>query len=198
MIARLQGQVQEKGPQSMILDVHGVGYGVAVVDERAYSVGQTVDMHVYFHWNQEQGPSLYGFKDALSKTIFAQILSCSGCGPKIGLAILAHMPPQEFLRIIALANTAALSEVNGIGPKKAELIIMQLKDKVAKISAIPSSEKSDTLIKIKQVQEALAALRYKPAEITQALDYLNKQDVIEASPLDELLKKGLSFLAKRM
>ncbi len=198
MIARLRGEVIEKGMQSITLDVQGVGYAVAVVDEHGYSIHQTIDLHTYFHWNQENGPLLYGFNDALSKTVFAHILSCSGCGPKIALAILAHMPPQDFLRAIAVGNGSALSEVNGIGTKKAELMIMQLKDKVAKIAPGNAVDKHDTLSKIRQVHEALAALRYKPAEITSALEYLNKQVVIETSPIDELLKKGLSFLAKRL
>ena len=199
MIARLCGKVVEKSSQHILLDVQGVGYSVSVVDERLYHLEQTVDVQIYFHWNQEQGPHLYGFADASSKTVFAAILSCSGCGPKIGLAVLAHMSPAIFLRAISLGQVHTLSEVSGIGPKKAELMIMQLKDKVAKIGPITDSiQDNDTLLKIKQVQEALATLRYKPSEITASLDYLAKHVQIDTASVDELLRKGLSFLAKQL
>lgn len=200
MIAHLCGEVIDKAPQNIILNVQGVGYSISVVDERLYVLNQIVTVHVYYHWNQENGPALYGFPDALSKLVFAQIVSCSGCGPKIGLAVLAHMSATEFLRAITLSNASALSAVSGIGPKKAELMIMQLKDKVAKVvppTGMPGSE-HESLTKIKHVQEALATLRYKPAEITAALEFLNTQGDFNTIPLDELLRKSLSFLAKRV
>lgn len=199
MIAYLTGKVIEKGHQYVILDVQGVGYSVSVVDERAYSLGAPVDLHIYFHWNQDQGPHLYGFQDVSSKAIFTAILSCSGCGPKIGLAVLAHMSPAIFVRAISLGHTHTLSDVSGIGPKKAELMIMQLKDKVAKMAPLGlSTQGSETMLKIKQVQDALAALRYKPSEITASVDYLTKQMHLETATVDELLRKGLSFLAKQL
>lgn len=198
MIARLSGEVVEKGPHGLVLDVHGVGYAVSVVDERLYAIQQTVTLHVYCHWNQENGPQLYAFGDVLSKTVFAHILTCNGCGPKIGLSVLAHMSAKDFLRAITLSDVRALNEVSGIGAKKAELMIMQLKDKVSKIMVTDTGPGNDLLIKIKQVQEALAALRYKPSEISSTLDYLHANEAIEASNIDELLRKGLSFLAKRL
>lgn len=199
MIARLRGEVIEKSPQALTLDVQGVGYSISVVDEYSYALNQPVDLHTYYHWNQEQGPQLFGFTTALQKTVFGSILSCSGCGPKIGLAVLAHMSAQAFLQAVSLADTKALNAVSGIGQKKAELMIMQLKDKVTKIAPSEGGlEENATLKKIKQVHEVLASLHYKQAEINSALEYLNKQMVVESAPFDELLRKGLSFLAKRL
>lgn len=199
MIARLRGEVTEKVAQKLIIDVQGVGYEVNVADDRLYTLKDIVWLHIYSHWNQENGPQLFGFNDTLSKTVFAHILGCSGCGPKIGLAILSHFSASTFLRSVAVADVKALSQVSGVGTKKAELLIMHLKDKVTKMMALDSgTHEHASLSKVKNVHEALTALRYKPSEIALALDYLNKEASLETSPIEELLKKGLSFLAKRV
>ena len=199
MIAHLKGTITDKSHQHLIVDVQGVGYAVSVHDDRVYKKEQEIALHIYMHWNQDNGPTLYGFDTAFSKTVFGLIVSCSGCGPKIGLAVLVSMPPGYFLQVITTADAVALSQVNGIGPKKAELMIMQLKDKVAKV--VPEDlhpAKQVGLQNIKQVSQALSALRYKPSEIAVALDFLNKNVILEKSSFDDLLKQALSVLAKTL
>ena len=199
MIAHIRGIIFSKSHQLLTVDVQGVGYAVAVCDDRLYKKDQDVSLHIYTHWNQDNGPQLYGFDDVLAKKVFQYILSCSGCGPKIGLAVFVTMSPQHFLQVIATADARALSQVSGIGPKKAELMIMQLKDKVAKMA--PENlhpAKHAGLHKIKQVSQALAALHYKRAEIARALDFLNQNATLETSRFDDLLKQALSVLAKRL
>ena len=199
MIAHLKGIITEKSPQLLIVDVQGVGYAVSVHDERLYNKEQEIALYIYMHWNQDNGPTLYGFDTSLSKIVFGLIVSCSGCGPKIGLAVLVSMPPGYFLQVIATGDAKALSGVNGIGPKKAELMIMQLKDKVAKVT--PDNlhpAKQVGLQNIKQVSQALSALHYKPAEIAVALDFLNENVILEKSSFDDLLRQALSVLAKTM
>ncbi len=199
MIAFLKGTITDKSPQLLTVEVQGVGYAVSVHDDRLFKKEQEVALHIYMHWNQDNGPTLYGFESSLAKKVFGLIVSCSGCGPKIGLAVLVSMPPGYFLQVIATADSQALSQVNGIGPKKAELMIMQLKDKVAKIAPEDlHPAKSVGLQNIKQVSQALSALRYKPSEIAVALDFLNKNVSIEKSSFDDLLKRALSVLAKTL
>lgn len=200
MIIRLLGTVVDSHPQMITLMVQGVGYAVGVVDERAYSSNKEVDLHIYYHWNQENGPTLYGFATALERTVFSNILSCSGCGPKIGLAVLAHLSANEFVRAIAQSDTRALSSVSGIGPKKAELMIMQLKDKIPKMMPAHLAPDQGSLVKIKQLSAALTALHYKPAEISSALEHLNStgDTNIESAPFDELIRRSLAHLAKRL
>ena len=198
MIAQLRGIISYMQSQQIVIDVQGVGYAVAVVDERMYSLNQNIDLVIYYHWNQENGPQLYGFETVFSRTIFSYIISCSGCGPKLGLAVLAKLSPHEFLQAIALADAKALSSVSGVGPKKAELMIMQLKDKVAKIAPGEMvSAQNTTLSKIKQLHGALSDLSYKQHEIAAALEYLNKHMAMDANSFDDLLRKALSFLAKK-
>ncbi|MBA3751457.1 Holliday junction branch migration protein RuvA [Candidatus Dependentiae bacterium] len=198
MISWLHGTVIESSAYALTVDVRGVGYSVTVVDYRLYSPGSTITLYIYFHWNQEQGPHLYGFNDLFSKDIFVAIISCSGCGPKIGLAILSHMKPQEFVQALIMADVKALSKVNGIGQKKAELIIMHLKDKIARFTPQVGVEEHLSLKKLTQVQGALEALHYKQSEISGALEYVHTNSDIEGSSFDELLRKALSFLAKRL
>ena len=196
MISRLRGTVIEIDSHLLTIDVQGVGYEVVVVDGRLYTINQTVNIAIYYHWVEDKGPSLYGFDSQISKAVFTQILSCTGCGPKIGLAVLGHLTPQAFLQAISCADIKTLSRVNGIGTKKAELMIMQLKDKVTKIVPAHLAPEHTTLIKIKQLQGALTSLNYKQSEITGALDHLNNQADMNAVSFDELLRKALSYLSK--
>lgn len=199
MIARLTGTIIEKSHQLLTVDVQGIGYEVAVHDDRLYKKEQSVTLHIYHHWNQDNGPTLYGFNDRFAKKVFSLVLSCSGCGPKIGLAVLSSMAASHFFQIVATGDERALSQVNGIGPKKAQMMIMQLKDKVEKIApdeVHPAQQAG--LQSLKQVSAALAALHYKPAEIATALDFITKHGSLEKSSFDELLKQALAVLAKRL
>ncbi len=198
MISRLIGTVVDVQPHLVTVMVQGVGYTIGVVDERLYNLNKNVDLYTYYHYTQENGPQLYGFETALERTVFSSILSCSGCGPKIGLAVLAHLSASEFVRAVAQADVRALSSVSGIGPKKAELIIMQLKDKVIKMMPTSLAPDQGGLAKIKQLSGALTALHYKPAEISSALEHLNVDMDMETAPFDELLRRSLSHLAKRL
>ncbi len=198
MIAQLRGVIHHISAQQIILDVQGVGYAVSVVDERLYQLNQKIALHIYFHWNQDNGPQLYGFDTFLSRTVFSHIISCSGCGPKLGLAVLAHMAPHEFVQAIIVSDIKALSRVGGVGPKKAELMVMHLKDRVKKIApGDVASGEHETLTKIKQLHKTLLALNYKQVEINAAFESLHKQVTIDSSSFDELLRKSLSFLARK-
>ena len=199
MIAHLKGLVTDKSHQALTIEIEGIGYAVAITDDRLYKKNDEVFLHIYTHWNQDTGPHLYGFDTLLSKKVFAQILSCSGCGPKIGLAVLSTMSASHFLQVIATGDARGLSDVPGVGPKKAELMIMQLKDKITKIAPEDIHPAKDAgFHKVKQVSAALTALHYKTSEVAIALDFLNKNVSLETSSFDELLKKALSVLAKRL
>ncbi|MBA2306901.1 Holliday junction branch migration protein RuvA [Candidatus Dependentiae bacterium] len=197
MIARLRGTILEVALQTLTLDVQGVGYQVKVLDRPVYASGSTVDLHIHFYWNQEQGPQLYGFDDTLSRDVFVALIGCSGCGPKLGLAALSHFKSHDFLQVIVTGDTKALSGVSGIGQKKAELIIMHLKDKVARFTSQIRVEEHASLKKLHQVQAALEALQYKKSEVAGAFEYLQSTGDLNEVPFDELLRRALSFLGKR-
>lgn len=199
MIAFLHGIIKDTAPQTVILDVNGISFVIQVPDERLFTMQQKIELAIHFHWNPEQGPHLFGFIDTWAKTAFTLIISCSGVGPKIGLAALQALSPMQFFQLILLADTKTLSSINGIGTKKAESIILQLKDKVTKLSLpeLSSDAKGHVNLQVfKQISDALTSLNYSRGEISGALEYAKKQITSQKYSFDELLRKALSFLAK--
>lgn len=202
MITQIIGQItyiNEFQEKSINLQVGPIGLSVFVPNEKIYLVGQVISFEIYFHWNQENGPQLYGFESTLAKNIFALIISCPGIGPKIGLAALSQLSPEEIINYIIAGDTKALSKINGIGLKKAELIITQLKDKAFKISSNLPELINSLGHKIKLLSEVLNSLNYTTKEVNLALDYIKQIGPELPGPeisLDNLLRKSLAFLVK--
>ncbi len=198
MIHHITGSVHSISENLVVIDVQGIGYGVAVANPHIYSVNNQASLSVYTHWSAENGPQLFGFANQLEKTIFGLIISCSGIGPRLGLAILADFSPASFVMAITTGDVKALSSVSGVGAKKAESMILQLRDKVTKIGNFEFA-KSDAhhLAHLKQVSDVLDSLSYSRQEIQGALEYVKKNCIIESAPFDELMRKSLSFLSKK-
>src|ERR1700722_4322455 len=131
MIDYVVGKITHITQKSITVEAGPVGFFVTVPNSAAFAVGSSIRLCVYLHWNQEQGPTLYGFMHEAERVVFLLITSCSGVGPKIGMATLSVLSPQQFLHAVQAENPDALSQVPGIGTKKAEQIIVQLKHKVA-------------------------------------------------------------------
>lgn len=197
MINTLTGSVQDINDANITLLVEGIGFSVTVANPNLLQKENQITLYIYQHWNSETGPALYGFVEQLEKKVFLLIIDCPGIGPKIGLAILAQLGALSFLQVVQSGNDKALSAVNGIGAKKAEQIIVQLKHKVSKLieSGIDISN-SESLSQRHQILEALKSLNYSRQEITAAMNYLNEQCPNTAA-FDQLMRYALTFLAKR-
>lgn len=197
MINFLQGSLAAYKDQSATIMVAGVGFQVFML-ESSFSVGQQIAVHVHLQWHQENGPVLYGFQTELEKTIFLLIISCSGIGPKIALAILSTLKPATFLKVIQTSDEKTLSSVNGIGAKKAEQMIVQLRHKVAKLIESGVVIDNDAEFNdLKNISDVLTSLSYSRAEISQALQFV-KESVEPNAPFDQLMRKALSYLSKRV
>lgn len=198
MISRLRGIIIDRTDQAIVLDVGGVGFSLGVARATRYALGQEVDMLVSLHWHQDQGPQLFGFASTAEKQVFNLVISCSGIGPKIALAILDTMTPGSFAAAVVASDSKALSCVDGIGTKKAESMIVHLKDKVNKLlqSGVVSAE-TPALIAITKVSEILASLGYSRAESSYTLEHLQKMPSLETLSFDELIRKALSIAAVR-
>lgn len=198
MLYALQGRVSEYSSDAIVLECGALSFEVGVPDTTRFLINQTVTVYTYLHWNQESGPQLFGFASAFEKMIFGLILSCSGCGPKIALALLGQLGAQRFLHAIQTGDEAALTKVSGIGAKKAEQMIVHLKHKVAKL-AQAGALVGDTghFSALNTVNDALASLNYSKPEISLALKYVQEQDSFTHMPFDQLMRHALSFLAKR-
>lgn len=174
----------------------GIGFAITVPQEASYVIGKEVTLYIHLHWNQEQGPTLYGFSTQLERTVFNLIISCSGIGPKIGLASLECLGAAGSLEAIGQENSSVLSKVPGIGKKKAEQMIVHLKDKVADLieSGVEVSVDNGAL-QWQQITQVLTSLNYSRPEISGALQHVKNSELTDA-PFDHQLRVALSFLAK--
>ena len=132
MIARLSGTLSEKTPGRIIIDVDGVGYDVQVPLSTFYVIGETggsVTVRVHTHV-REDVIALYGFATGLEQDLFERLISISGIGPKLALAVLSGIETPDLVRAIKAQDVARLTAIPGIGKKTAERIGLELKDRL--------------------------------------------------------------------
>jgi holliday junction DNA helicase RuvA len=197
MINLLVGKIKEIKEKSITLLVNGLGFNLQVPNTKNLKTDKEVEFYTYMHWNQENGPSLFGFQEELEKTVFLMIIECSKIGPGIAVKILSQLSAGEFLEIISSQNEKALSSINGIGPKKAEQIIMQLKSKVSKLlsSGQIKAESQQDFTMWQNVNDVLVSLNYSHQEISQAMQFLTKKYAGQNAPLDQIIRSALSYLS---
>ena len=196
MISYIRGTVKSIFNQKATIETDiGLGFEINLVKVDKLEKNQKTELFIYMHWNQENGPSLFGFLKEEEKAIFELIISCSGIGPKMGQSILSQIEPAIFISAIKDENTKILSSINGIGLKKAEQLIFHLKDKVSDLKNLAIINKSLSTY-FDEISQVLASLSYSKSEITAAFNYLNKNSEEQNFNFDELLRKSLSFLSK--
>ena len=201
MISFLQGNVADIFEGMLILEVNGIGFSIQMAHPEFFQKNKSATLIIHMQWHQEQGPALYGFSSEQEKTIFLMVTDCSGFGPKIALLVLRKFSPLAFLKTIQIADMKAFSSISGIGPKKAEQLVVQLKHKVnALLDKNWHDQTGDNVQALEQwrdISQALQSLHYSRQEIDQALSFIAKDGTDNALPFDVLLRKALSFLAKK-
>ena len=167
MIARLRGTAVARGPDALVLDVGGVGYLVQPTrraSQKARGKNEVV-IETYLHV-REDVLQLYGFADADERELFEQLLSVSGVGPKVALAIVSGSTPEELRRAIALEDTARFQAIPGIGKKTAQRVVLELKEKLGEEIAVPAQAGARPHL---VAREALMELGYSLVEADEAL-----------------------------
>ncbi|MGH9874479.1 MAG: Holliday junction branch migration protein RuvA [Pyrinomonadaceae bacterium] len=142
MIAHLSGTLLSKEPNSLIVEVGGVGYEVTIPVSTFYDLeepGSTVKLRVYTHV-REDALQLYGFKTLRERELFMRLISVSGIGPKLGITLLSGMSADEMIASIRTNNLARLTLIPGVGRKTAERLVMELRDKVVALSSAELEE----------------------------------------------------------
>jgi len=132
VIGRLRGVLAETGEDELLVDAGGVGYVVragARTLSRLPPLGDEVLVHVETRWTQEDGPRLYGFLSRDERRAFVALTSIQGVGPKAALGVLDVLSPPELAAAAAREDKAAVARANGVGPKLAQRIVVELKDK---------------------------------------------------------------------
>lgn len=132
MIGRLRGVLAETGEEELLIDAGGVGYVVragARTLARLPTPGDEVIVHVETRWSAEDGPRLYGFLSRDERRAFQVLTSVQGVGPKAAMSVLDVLTPPELASAVAREDKAAVGRANGVGPKLALRIVVELKDK---------------------------------------------------------------------
>ena len=141
MIGFLRGRVIDKQPQRIVVDVQGVGYELSVPLSTYYEVGDEgseVALRVHTHV-REDALQLFGFLTALEQELFQKLIAVSGIGPKLALAVLSGIEARELVGAIQRADVARLTRTPGVGKKTAERIVLELKDRLAHLAALPAA-----------------------------------------------------------
>lgn len=198
MIQFINARIEAVSEQKVTVLIGAFGVIFFVPDSSLFKIGTEQKLYIYMHWNQEQGPSFYAFLNESDKNIFMLIIGCSGIGPKMGLAILADLGTQMFIQAISSQDIKALSKVSGIGAKKAEQLIVQLKHKLATFDLHISIQDQASFIEWQTLSQTLESLNYSRQEIVQAVNYLRTKEGHESFVFDQLMRYALSFLSKRL
>jgi Holliday junction DNA helicase RuvA len=141
MIGFLRGRLLEKQPNRITLDVNGVGYDVVVPLSTFYRLGDDgaeAALKIYTHV-REDALQLYGFATDLERQLFERLISISGIGPKMAVALLSGMEPRDLVASVQRGDVARLTSIPGVGKKTAERIVLELKDRVAQLGVVPEA-----------------------------------------------------------
>ncbi len=132
MISRLRGTIAARTGAGIVIDVGGVGYLVAATQRVNARVGEETTIEIHLHV-REDALQMYGFASAEERELFELLLSVTGVGPKMALAIVSGSTPEELRRAIARDDTARFEAIPGIGRKIALRVIMELKEKLGPV-----------------------------------------------------------------
>lgn len=190
MIATLEGLVTERLQDVVVLNVNGVGYGILVPGEDfgKLAVGEEAKVYIYEHI-RENSHDLFGFCALDTKSLFEQLLSVNGIGPRMALNMLSIGAAGEVRQAIASGDVKFIQQANGVGKRVAERVVVELKDKVGLAGVDLNSTgllQSETMLSQDEAVEALMALGYTAPDAAKALD-----GVDTSLPTPERIKQAL-------
>lgn len=200
MISYLRGRVLTTTEETAIIDVNGIGYEAYCSGGafRKIVKGETVELYTYLQV-KEDGVTLFGFESTKEKELFLKLISVSGVGPKLGIAILASLSADEFAQAVATADVKRLSAVKGLGKKTAEKIVLELHGKISAAEVLDASGdrltaamESGAPAKLTREDEdavsALMGLGFTRSESAQAVKKAHESG---ATTVEEIIMKAL-------
>ena len=197
MIGWLSGQVVDRhNPGKLVVDVNGVGYDVETSLPTFFQVEAqhgAIGLHIHTIV-REDALLLYGFLDKEERALFRALIKVNGVGPKMAIAILSSISPEEFIQCIQQQNTAVLTKLPGIGKKTAERLVVEMKDSLLQFG--PTLRQQDrpsiTLREQDEAIKALESLGYKPQEALKAINKIDDGN----KTCEQLIRQALQILAK--
>lgn len=207
MFYYISGKLAYANPTTAVIDAGGVGYKLTI-SENTYNAlpprhtaeAPAAKLYTYMAV-REDGIELFGFANETELSSFKMLLSVSGVGPKAAISILSLLTPEKFALAVCTEDKKTISKANGIGPKTAARVILELKDKLMKETdlneAANASIESAAPIKtssgkLSEAQDALMVLGYSRSEALNALKNIDTQTL----ELEEIIKKALKLLMK--
>lgn len=195
MYAYIKGILTYKNYPVVVLEAGGVGYKINTTTNtigKLPELGETVTLYTYLNV-KEDIMELYGFYTREELSVFELLISVSGVGPKVGATILSSVNPQSFVVAVATGDAKAITKAQGVGPKLAARIILELKDKINKDGSveIPESVSQGQSLEVNdEAVEALMVLGYSPSEAKKAVAGLT-------GTVEEIIGIALKNLMKR-
>lgn len=207
MLAYIKGELASKKIGYVVIDVGGLGYKIYMSDisiDNIGNIGDTVKVHTYYRV-MEDDISIFGFNTEEELRMFELLISVSGVGAKTAVAMLGSIEPSEFAIAVITEDINTLKQIPGIGPKSAQRIVLELKDKIKKEQQIAEleiankgtkSKIKEVIIEDNKVSEAITALQvlgYTKPDIEKALEKIDKN----TSTLEEIIKQALKILSTK-
>lgn len=204
MIAYIKGTLEIKTKGYVVIEVNGIGYKIFMAEnaiEKSGIIGEKVQVHTYMRV-REDDISLYGFLTNEELRMFELLLGVGGIGAKGALAILSNITPSKFALAVISNDIAILKKIPGIGPKTAQRVILELKDKLKKEQQVTSETSEEEISsfgqaiaedeKITEAVSALQVLGYSRREIAETLEKLD----LSTLSVEDIIRKSLGNLAK--
>jgi len=193
MIGRLKGNILEKNPPEILIDVNGIGYEVLCPMSTFYEIGEgiSIDLHTHLHV-KEDAHTLFGFITKDEKTIFRELIRVNGVGPKVALAIMSHLTVASLISAVSDKDDVLLAKTPGIGKKTAQKLIVELSDRLEKLTLSSSNNQQISARSVsnpnnKQASQALQALGFKTREVENMLSSI-KDDSLST---EQLIRQAL-------
>ena len=206
MIAHLNGTLLFKKPNTVVVDVSGVGYEVSIPLSTFYELadtGSNVQLRIYTHV-KEDSLQLCGFRTARERELFVNFISVSGIGPKLGIALLSGMSADELVASIKNNNLARLTLIPGVGRKTAERLIVDLREKMIALAASHGEEETGVQLEPLSASpedsvrsdalSALLNLGYQRSAAEKAIDAVLNDG--GETTVESVLRRGLRKLAR--
>jgi len=207
MISYLQGSiagVQKAGSRViLILDVNQVGYEVQITPrllQELPAVGESTQIFTHLHLREDQ-VTVFGFASLAERDLFRQLISVSGIGPQLAVALLDSLGLTELVQAIVVGNTRALCRTPGVGSKTAERLALELKSKLAEwrqsAGLLTSPSAAPALSIQEDVEMTLLALGYSNREINQALDAVGRSTTLsKTANAEEWIRQAIAWLSQ--
>jgi Holliday junction DNA helicase RuvA len=200
MIGFLRGRVLEKQPNRVLVDVNGVGYEVFIPLSTFYEVGDEgaeVALRIHTHV-REDALQLFGFLTVLERQMFERLITVSGIGPKLAIAVLSGLETRDLLAAVQRADIARLTTIPGVGKKTAERIVLELKDRLTQLAAPPPTDVKPITAESDRVRDdllsALQNLGYHRPDAERAADAVLREAPDRS--LESALKDALRHLMR--